>query len=178
MLKRGEQNKQEKLASDVYDMHKKNYEKRMSEATSLFDRRYYRNYLDTPTARNMLKQVQEQMKSRSEAMRRSAAVMGYTPESLAINQKSNIEALDRMMGNLAQADVAAKEQASYNYEARRNQLNDYLFNAEVDKRKAAYEQEVGHLNNIAELVPPLLKGFDSKIESGTRETINEYMLEK
>lgn len=166
----------EKHVEDLFDIHKQNYDAQMTNARTLFDKSYYSSYLDNPTARNMLKRVQEQMNSKSKSLRNTAAVMGYTPESLAIAQKENNRALDSMIGNLAQADVAAKERAVYAYDKRRNTLDDYLYKAKMSKLESEYELKKEYLNDKVTLtkdfVEPLIMQLNSKLMDSLKSALS------
>lgn len=168
-------NKQ-KHVEDLFDIHKQNYDAQMTNARTLFDKSYYSSYLDNPTARNMLKRVQEQMNNKSKSLRNTAAVMGYTPESLAIAQKENNRALDSMIGNLAQADVAAKERAVYAYDKRRNTLDDYLYKAKMSKLESEYELKKEYLNDKVTLtkdfVEPLIMQLNSKLMDSLKSALS------
>lgn len=168
-------NKQ-KHVDNLFDIHKQNYDAQMTNARTLFDKSYYSSYLDNPTARNMLKRVQEQMNNKSKSLRNTAAVMGYTPESLAIAQKENNRALDSMIGNLAQADVAAKERAVYAYDKRRNTLDDYLYKAKMSKLESEYELKKEYLNDKVTLtkdfVEPLIMQLNSKLMDSLKSALS------
>lgn len=168
-------NKQ-KHVEDLFDIHKQNYDAQMTNARTLFDKSYYSSYLDNPTARNMLKRVQEQMNNKSKSLRNTAAVMGYTPESLAIAQKENNRALDSMIGNLAQADVAAKERAVYAYDKRRSTLDDYLYKAKMSKLESEYELKKEYLNDKVTLtkdfVEPLIMQLNSKLMDSLKSALS------
>ena len=108
------------------DMQQKYVKEQLNNATSLFNRNYYRNFLEAPSARNMLKRVQEQLNEQSRALRNTAVVTGATGQNIAAVQKANNKALDEVIGTLASADAQNKERHLLNYENTRNKLNEYL----------------------------------------------------
>lgn len=54
------------------------YDKEAHYASNLFNRNYYRDYLQTPMAQNMLKQVRNQLGNQLQTMRNTSNVMGLT----------------------------------------------------------------------------------------------------
>ena len=105
------------------------YKRQMNDATSLFNHIYYRDYVNTPTAQHMLKQARKQLDQQSKALQNTAVVMGYTPEAMAAQQKSNNQILDNVVSSLSAADAQHKEQALYNYENMRSKMQELLHNA-------------------------------------------------
>ncbi|MBR2378185.1 MAG: hypothetical protein IKA91_01965 [Bacteroidaceae bacterium] len=133
------------------ELNKAYYDKEMQYATNLFNRNYYRNYMDTPTAQRMLKQVRDMLGEQTRSLRNTSTVMGLTGESLAAMQKSNNKALDRMVGSLSTVDVQEKERALLNYEKVRSKLDNFMFNVRMDdavKQNAFDEQEVQNRLNV------------------------------
>ncbi|MBR3951426.1 MAG: hypothetical protein IKJ79_05905, partial [Bacteroidaceae bacterium] len=90
-------------------LNKAYYDKQMQYATNLFNKNYYRNYLDTPTAQRMLKEAREMLGEQTRSLRNTSTVMGLTGESMAAMQKNNNKMLDNMVNSLSVADVQAKE---------------------------------------------------------------------
>lgn len=157
------QDRKQDYIDKIYNMHKKNYDAQMADATSLFNRSYYRNYLESPTAQNMLKQVREQMDRRSKSLRNSAAVMGYTPESVAIMQQNNNRSLDSILGNLARTDEASKERALYAYDNKRSKLNEYMYAAKFNKLQSDYEINESRVGNRLEFWAPIYDSLTTLI---------------
>ena len=130
----------------------------MLHATNLFNRNYYRNYLDTPTAQRMLKQVREQLGEQTRSLRNTSTVMGLTGESMAAMQKNNNKAIDNVVISLATTDERQKEAALHNYENVRSKLDDFLFNVRKDdmtKRNALNEKFIANKEGA---YMPLLHG--------------------
>lgn len=128
--------------------------KRLNEAASVFNRNYYRNYLETPSARNMLKQVREQMNEQSRAMRNTAVITGAAPQVVASAvQNANNKALDKAIGTMSVADAQNKHRYLVNYEDTRNRLNDYLEGALANY----YDQNLAlrgeHYENVKQVLP-------------------------
>ncbi len=165
LMNERELTKQRKYINSIYEMNKKHYENQLSNATSLFNKTYYRNYLDTPNARNMLKKMREQMNDKSKALRNTASVMGTTPEALAIVQKDNNRALDSLMGNLAQADATQREKALYMYEDQRNRIEELLHKAKMENMAQNYMLDEKHFANKMENFMPYIKNGIDQMQS-------------
>lgn len=151
--------KREEEYLDKYkELNQEYYDKQMLHATNLFNRNYYRNYLDTPTAQRMLKQVREQLGEQTRSLRNTSTVMGLTGESMAAMQKNNNKAIDNVVISLATTDERQKEAALHNYENVRSKLDDFLFNVRKDdmtKRNALNEKFIANKEGA---YMPLLHG--------------------
>lgn len=151
--------KREEEYLDKYkELNQEYYDKQMLHATNLFNRNYYRNYLDTPTAQRMLKQVREQLGEQTRSLRNTSTVMGLTGESMAAMQKNNNKAIDNVVSSLATTDERQKEAALHNYENVRSKLDDFLFNVRKDdmtKRNALNEKFIANKEGA---YMPLLHG--------------------
>ena len=121
-----EYNRQLDMAKQRQDMMNGYYQRQMDNVTSEFNRNYYRNYLDNANARNMLKQVREQLGEQSKAARNRAAVTGATGEAVAAVQKYNNRALDNVVGSLAAAEETGRESAASLYDTQRQQLDNLM----------------------------------------------------
>lgn len=134
---------------------------RLASASNLFNRRYYTNYLDTPTAQNMLKQVREQLGDQSRAMRNQRVVTGATGESLAALQKNNNRMMDSAVGTLATADMNMKERALQDYAQAREKADDMMFKVELDGvMRENVQQNKSDENNRNYLIGLLDKMFE------------------
>lgn len=134
---------------------------RLASASNLFNRRYYTNYLDTPTAQNMLKQVREQLGDQSRAMRNQRVVTGATGESLAALQKNNNRVMDSTVGTLATADMNMKERALQDYAQAREKADDMMFKVELDGvMRENVQQNKSDENNRNYLIGLLDKMFE------------------
>ena len=123
----------------------------MQYATNLFNKNYYRNYLDTPTAQRMLKEAREMLGEQTRSLRNTSTVMGLTGESMAAMQKNNNKMLDNMVNSLSVADVQAKEKALYDYDKVRSKLDDFIFTMRMDdavKRNAIKEQSAQNMTTV------------------------------
>lgn len=173
--------RQERYLDKYKELNEEYYNKQMQQVTNLFNRNYYRNYLDTPTAQRMLKQLREQLGEQTRTMRNTSTVMGLTGESMAAMQKNNNKAIDSVMGSLATADVQQKEAALNNYESIRSKLDDFIFNVRLDdmaKRNELNEQIIANkqrgyvplLNGIADYVGGMadagMNKWNSKMKDG------------
>lgn len=151
--------KRQKGYLDKYkEFNEEYYNKQMQHATNLFNRNYYRNYLDTPTAQRMLKQLREQLGEQTRSLRNTSTVMGLTGESMAAMQKNNNKAIDGVVGSLATADVQQKEAAQYNYENVRSKLDDFIFNVRLDDMNKCNELRERMIANAQSGYMPLLHG--------------------
>lgn len=151
--------RQERYLDKYKELNEEYYNKQMQHVTNLFNRNYYRNYLDTPTAQRMLKQLREQLGEQTRSMRNTSAVMGLTGESMAAMQKNNNKAIDSVMGSLATADVQQKEAALNNYESIRSKLDDFIFNVRLDDMRMRNELNEQIIANKQRGYVPLLNGI-------------------
>ena len=126
-------NRQTQMSEGRYNVLMQHYQQQMNDATSAFNRSYYRNYLDNSNARNMLKRVREQLGEQTKAMRNAAVVTGATPEAAAAVQKNNNRVLDSVVGTLANIDADAKVRAENAYEERKRELGDFRLGAAVNR---------------------------------------------
>lgn len=150
----------------MYRMQRDFYDKQMQKNTSLFNRTYYRNYLDTPAARNVLKQVREQLDDRTKALRNHAVVTGATPEALAAVQKSNNKLLDSAVGRLAEVGERGKEKLLFNYENKRNTLDEYMHNATMKHMMTDWEIDNRRMKQNISLLQPAIASMSNNLEDG------------
>lgn len=151
--------RQERYLDKYKELNQEYYNKQMQHVTNMFNRNYYRNYLDTPTAQRMLKQLREQLGEQTRTMRNTSTVMGLTGESMAAMQKNNNKVIDNVMGSLATADVQQKEAALYNYENVRSKLDDFIFNMRLDDMRMRNELNEGKIANKQSGYVSLLNGI-------------------
>ena len=140
------------------------YDKEAQYASNLFNRNYYRDYLQTPMAQNMLKQLGNQLQT----MRNTSNVMGLTGESMAAMQKNNNQMLDSVAGKLAEMDVMQKDRALNSYENVRNRLGNFVFNLEMDKLNRERALEEQKYKNIYNLFSPLQSMAQSYVETNKK----------
>ncbi len=144
------------------------YDKEAQYASNLFNRNYYRDYLQTPMAQNMLKQVRNQLGNQLQTMRNTSNVMGLTGESMAAMQKNNNQMLDSVAGKLAEMDVMQKDRALNSYENVRNRLGNFVFNLEMDKLNRERALEEQKYKNIYNLFSPLQSMAQSYVETNKK----------
>lgn len=140
-------NRQSQAAEGRYNVLMQHYNQQMSDATSAFNRSYYRNYLDNSNARNMLKRVREQLGDQTKALRNAAVVTGATPEAVAAVQKNNNSVLDNVVGTLANVDAESKVRAENAYEARKQQLGDLRLGASLNRYNEQQAIELARKRN-------------------------------
>lgn len=150
--------------NELYNKQLQHYNTRLGAATSLFNHAYYRNYLDTPNARNMLKRVREQLSEQTRKLRNAGVVTGATSEAIAAQQKNNNKLIDNVIGTLANADSARKDRALENYANERSRLSDYLFQADINRYGKLYELEQEELMDNAKFWKPIASMFSQRIE--------------
>ena len=126
---------QEKFLNDYSKYNRDYYDRQMSNATNLFNRQYYSNYLDTPTAQNMLNRLRKQLDEQNRSLRNTAQVMGLTGESYAAMQKNNNKIMENVVGRLSVADAQQKERALNNYINTYDKYNDMMYQTGVDELK-------------------------------------------
>lgn len=169
-------NRQAKISDGRYNVLMQHYKQQMGDATSAFNRNYYRNYLDNSNARNMLKRVREQLGEQTKAMRNAAVVTGATPEAAVAAQKNNNRVLDSVVGTLANVDADAKSRAENAYEARKQQLADFHLGATMnhyDERQAIdFARKRYETNFIMSSVPKTMDKFVDILKSYYRANLN------
>lgn len=121
-----EYNRQMDMAKLRQNMMNDLYQRQMDNATTAFNRSYYRNYLDNANSRNMLKRVREELGEQTKAARNRAVATGATGEAVAAVQKYNNRTLDNVVGSLAAAEEANKENVASLYDAQRQQLDNMM----------------------------------------------------
>lgn len=150
---------------EQWRMQQKDVANRLNQATSLFNRNYYRNYLDMPSSRNMLKRVQEQLKEQNRALRNTSVITGATPQVVAASQAANNKLLDSVVGTLSSADAESKERQLAGYENTRNKLYDYLnggmvnyYNQKMKLQGDRYAGLNSFLQPLVERLPGVYEG--------------------
>lgn len=156
-------NRQKEFLNKSEALDKEYYDKQMKQATNLFNRNYYRNYLDTPTAQHLLKQLREQLGEQTRSMRNTATAMGLTGQSMAAIQKNNNATIDGVVGRLATADVQEKERALQTYDNVRSKLDAFLFDRSKDYMTKRFELKEQRINNLLGLITPTLDSLVKKI---------------
>ncbi len=153
-----EYNRQMDMAKLRHNMMNELYQRQMDNATTAFNRNYYRNYLDNANSRNMLKRVREQLGEQTKAARNRAVATGATGEAVAAVQKYNNRTLDNVVGSLAAAEEANKEKAASLYDAQRQQLDNMMTSSTMK-----YFEDTSALSKaMSDNRQQLLMGFGSQ----------------
>lgn len=146
------------MAKLRHNMMNELYQRQMDNATTAFNRNYYRNYLDNANSRNMLKRVREQLGEQTKAARNRAVATGATGEAVAAVQKYNNRTLDNVVGSLAAAEEANKEKAASLYDAQRQQLDNMMTSSTMK-----YFEDTSALSKaMSDNRQQLLMGFGSQ----------------
>ncbi|MDR0370775.1 MAG: hypothetical protein LBH80_02825 [Prevotellaceae bacterium] len=90
-----------------------------AENTSLFNRDYYSNYMDGAEAQNAIRQMREELRSRSRADQNSQAVLGTTNAVSAANKEGRNKAMASLYGALASRGQLRRDEAKGRYLSRR-----------------------------------------------------------
>lgn len=151
LMQDNEYEQQKKALREQYELMGDLYRRQSEAATSAFNRRYYRNYLDNAGARNMLKSVREQLGEQAKALRNRSVVTGATGEAAAAVQKNNARVLDSMTGTIAAAGENARMRAEDAYAADRNRLDTFMMNATAGYHSGLNNLEARQRRNTASL---------------------------
>lgn len=158
LSEREEYNRQMDMAKLRQNMMNDLYQRQMDNATTAFNRNYYRNYLDNANSRNMLKRVREQLGEQTKAARNRAVATGATGEAVAAVQKYNNRTLDNVVGSLAAAEEANKENVASLYDAQRQQLDNMMTTSTMK-----YFEDASALSKaMSDSRQQLLMGFGSQ----------------
>lgn len=150
---------QEEYLKKQFEMQQSYYKAQKQRSDSLFNRNYYRGYLELPGARNLMKQVREQLEEQTRALRSSAASTGATPQAIVAAQKNNNRILNSAVGTLAEQGERNREQAYMAYQTRSNQLDDYMHKAEMDNFMKKTSLELQSKQNLYSFLQPTVNQF-------------------
>jgi len=120
-------------ASQAMKKVQKNLEQREKENQSWYDRRYNEDATQRADAQRLLAMTEESIRNRNRQAAGQAAVMGGTEESLANTRAANARSYGDVMGQLAVAADARKDQIENQYITRKDQINDKLNDLQVNK---------------------------------------------
>ena len=104
---------------------KKRYEQKLSQLDSLFNRNYYSNILDRSDVRGLLGNLREQMSETTRNLKNKATITGATPETVVTVQKSQNQAYDNAVSQIASQAATWKENTLQNYLSARSALEDF-----------------------------------------------------
>lgn len=87
-----------------------------------YDRRYNEDATQRADAQRMLTMTMDRMRRRNQAAAGTAAVMGSSPEAVAVEKEANAQALADTASQIAAAGAARKDQVENQYLANKNAL--------------------------------------------------------
>lgn len=93
-----------------------------AENQAWYDRRYNEDATQRADAQRMLTMTMDRMRRRNQAAAGTAAVMGSSPEAVAVEKEANAQALADTASQIAAAGAARKDQVESQYLAQKNAL--------------------------------------------------------
>lgn len=112
-------------------------EKQKKDNQAWFDRQYNEDATQRADAQRMLTMTMDRIRQRNRAAAGTAAVMGATPESVAVEKSANAQALADTASQIAAAGAARKDQIENQYLAQKNAL--------TQQQMAVQQQKAGNI---------------------------------
>ena len=97
-------------------------EQQKADNQAWYDRRYNEDATQRADAQRMLTMTMDRMRRRNKAAAGTAAVMGSSPEAVAVEKEANAQALAETASQIAAAGAARKDQVENQYLANKNAL--------------------------------------------------------
>lgn len=97
-------------------------EQQKADNQAWYDRRYNEDATQRADAQRMLTMTMDRMRRRNKAAAGTAAVMGSSPEAVAVEKEANAQALADTASQIAAAGAARKDQVENQYLANKNAL--------------------------------------------------------
>lgn len=119
---------------------------------------YERNYNEDATrradAQHLLQMTEDSIKRRNRQAAGTAAVMGGSTESVAAQQAANGEAMANVMGQVAAANSARKDQIDRQYLATQQGIQSSMIDMEQNRAKQTAEATKGVISAAGEVEDP------------------------
>ena len=141
-LTSAQRRKQSEMIEREYENSKKDYDRRLAEARSVFDRNYYRTYMDRVDARKLMEQTQSQLRDRAQSLYNSGAVIGNVGGATGVLHRNNNQALQEVENGLAGEHRSQQQQALNAYESTQRSLVDYIRNAKKQREEQHNQLEM------------------------------------
>jgi hypothetical protein len=97
-------------------------EGQQSDTQAWYDRRYNEDATQRADAQRILTMTMDRMRRRNKAAAGTAAVMGSSPEAIAVEKEANAQALADTASQIAAAGAARKDQVENQYLTQKNAL--------------------------------------------------------
>lgn len=97
-------------------------EQQQKDNQAWYDRKYNEDATQRADAQRMLTMTMDRMRRRNQAAAGTAAVMGSSPEAVAVEKEANAQALADTASQIAAAGAARKDQIEAQYEANRQAI--------------------------------------------------------
>ena len=159
--KTGRRNNQSALVVKEYQNRKEDYNRRLTDARSLFNRNYYRTYIDNVDARNLMDRTQEQLRERTRAMYNSAVVTGDSSGAVGLLHRNNNKTLKEVETALDGTHQQQQNQAKSAYENSRKSLADYIQEAKTQRDEKLDAISSDGYDDIFGLMSPMINFVSS-----------------
>lgn len=146
-LTSAQRRKQSEMIEREYENSKKDYDQRLAEARSVFDRNYYRTYMDKVDARKLMEQTQSQLRDRAQSLYNSAAVVGSVGGATGVLHRNNNQALQEVENSLYGEHRRQQQQARNVYESTQRSLVDYIRNAKKQREEQRNQLEMAKIGD-------------------------------
>ena len=123
-------------------------EQQKADNQAWYDRRYNEDATQRADAQRMLTMTMDRMRRRNQAAAGTAAVMGSSPEAVAVEKEANAQALADTASQIAAAGAARKDQVENQYLAQKNALT---------------QQQIGVQNQQAQNIATATQGAASAL---------------
>lgn len=140
---------------------KQSIERQKQENQDWYDRRYNEDATQRADAQRLLTMTEENIKKRNKAAAGTAAVMGGTAESVAVEKAANNEALAEATSQIAASADARKDAIEAAYQERGANLENQLNQTEMQKQQAI-SQAVQGVTGAASGIAGALDGAFAK----------------
>lgn len=171
IAKQNERNNQHAMIEHEYDLRKKDYNRRLAEAESLFDRNYYRNYMDDVETRHLIDRTQQQLQERTRAMYNSAVVTGDNTSSIGAMHRRNNTAMQQLDAGFGQSQQQQRKQVKEGYDNTKRTLMDYIRDAKNDRTKKHYAVNQSDYNDELSFLRTITNRIGSTIGSGVSQML-------
>ncbi len=171
IAKQNERSNQHAMIEQEYGQRKNEYNRRLVEAESLFDRNYYRNYMDDVETRQLIDRTQQQLQDRTRAMYNSAVVTGDNMSTIGAMHRRNNAALQQMDTGFGQSQQQQRKQVKENYDHTRRTLMDYIRDAKNDRIKKHYAVNQNDYNDELSFLRTVTTRIGSTIDNGVSQML-------
>lgn len=141
-----------------------------AENQAWYDRRYNEDATQRADAQRMLTMTMDRMRRRNQAAAGTAAVMGSSPEAVAVEKEANAQALADTASQIAAAGAARKDQVENQYLAQKNAL--------TQQQIAVKNQQAANIGQAAGAAGQALMGAGAAVDELGEAQKNRELYEK